>query len=320
MKPSPATAFESHLNTRVGSLAGAGPGSATEALLRPQTRAAYALPPISVLRMIDAVIRENGYTAASRSLGVSHSAISQAVSRMEDSTGTTLFNRSARGVEPTELARDLAALYHQLESRYAGIIDRSRGIEPSYGASFAIAATVLAALPDSFFAELTDRFLISRLVASCDADVADLSDFDLILSAAPVASSSHRSMALFSEKLAIFGKGAALERDQLGPLVVPSPWRGPRLLAALKSGGYDTGRVIELPDFRICLETLRAPGAVLVAPDCFAKRLELRELRSVDSLGLSTGTTYFAHPALKTSYGEAVDFVLAQVSQLSLRH
>jgi DNA-binding transcriptional LysR family regulator len=320
VKPSPAAAFESQLNAVVGSLAGAGRRSAPEALRRPQTRMEHGLPPISMLRMIDAVIREGSYTAAGRSLGVTHSAISQAVSRLEDSTGTALFNRSAHGVGPTELARDLAALYNQLESSYAGIIDRSRGIEPSYGASLAVASEILSALPDSFFAELTDRFLISRLVALCAADIGELSSFDLVLSAAPMASSSHKSLALFSEKLSVFGTESGLERERRGPIVVTSAWRGSGLLAYLKSAGYDTGRVIELPDLRTCLVTQRAPGAVVVAPDCFAGRLEAWGLRPIDGLGLLTGTTYFAHSALKTCHGDVVDYVLARVRQLASQY
>ena len=242
------------------------------------------------------------------------------MSRIEASTGTELFNRSARGVEPTELARDLAALYGQLESGYAGVMDRNRGIEPPCGASLAVAPAVLGALPDPFFAELTDRFLISRLVGLWGADIGALSDFDLVLSTGPMASSSHRTSALFSEELSVFGMESRSERDRLGPVVVPSVWRGPRLLACLRSAGYDTGRVVELPDLRTCVAMLRAPEAVLVAPDCFARRLEAWGLRRLDGLGLATGTTYFAHSALKTCHGEVVDFVLDRVSQLAPRH
>ncbi len=77
MKPSPAADFESPLNTLVGSLAGAGCRLAPEAPRGPEARTQHGLPPISMLRMIDAVIRQGSYAAAGRSLGVSHSAISQ---------------------------------------------------------------------------------------------------------------------------------------------------------------------------------------------------------------------------------------------------
>jgi DNA-binding transcriptional LysR family regulator len=54
------------------------------------------------LRYFQAVARERGFTAASRSLGLSQSTVSEAVRRLEEDLGTTLFLRTRSGVLPTE--------------------------------------------------------------------------------------------------------------------------------------------------------------------------------------------------------------------------
>lgn len=75
---------------------------------------------LSSLRVIEAACRLGGYSNAARSLSISHSAISQQVSRLERTLGVALFERQGGRLRPTELGQDLAAIY----ARAAKSLDR----------------------------------------------------------------------------------------------------------------------------------------------------------------------------------------------------
>jgi len=61
------------------------------------------------LTVFSAVAEEQGFRAAGRRLGVSGSAVSQTISRLEDELGVALFNRTTRSVRLTEAGRRLQA-------------------------------------------------------------------------------------------------------------------------------------------------------------------------------------------------------------------
>lgn len=62
----------------------------------------YSLIPTFV-----AIVEEKSYTKAAKRLGISQSAVSQGVSRLQDVFKDTLFIRGSRGVEPTQFALDI---------------------------------------------------------------------------------------------------------------------------------------------------------------------------------------------------------------------
>lgn len=78
------------------------------------------LPPLNALRAFEATARLSSITAAAQELGVTHSAVSQQVRRLEDYMGRKLFDRPGKQVAPTkagrELLRDVAAAFDQIAS------------------------------------------------------------------------------------------------------------------------------------------------------------------------------------------------------------
>ncbi|MGI9499710.1 MAG: LysR substrate-binding domain-containing protein [Geminicoccaceae bacterium] len=66
------------------------------------------VPPFASLRMFEAVVRHGGFRRAAEHLGVTQSAVSQHVRRLEIWTGSTLLIRGARSSKPTADGRLLA--------------------------------------------------------------------------------------------------------------------------------------------------------------------------------------------------------------------
>ena len=74
---------------------------------------------LNLLRVFDAVARERHVTRAAQRLNLSQPAVSNALSRLRQALGDELFLRRPGGVEPTELARNLAPAV-------ASVLDRLR--------------------------------------------------------------------------------------------------------------------------------------------------------------------------------------------------
>ncbi|MEX3985077.1 LysR substrate-binding domain-containing protein [Paraburkholderia sp. EG287A] len=66
------------------------------------------------LRAFHAVAEQGGFSKAARALALTQPAISDHVRRLEQDYGVQLFERTARGVEPTDLGRRLYAVTRQM--------------------------------------------------------------------------------------------------------------------------------------------------------------------------------------------------------------
>jgi aminoethylphosphonate catabolism LysR family transcriptional regulator len=66
------------------------------------------------LRAFHAVFEHGGFSKAANALGLTQPAVSDHVRRLEQAFGVTLFVRSGRSVEPTELGRRLSAVTRQM--------------------------------------------------------------------------------------------------------------------------------------------------------------------------------------------------------------
>ena len=79
------------------------------------------------LRVFSKVVDCHGFTAAARDLGLSRSAVSKLVSRLERSLGTQLLNRTTRFVSPTETGSAFydrcVAILSDLEDAEKSVID-----------------------------------------------------------------------------------------------------------------------------------------------------------------------------------------------------
>ncbi len=82
---------------------------------------AHRSPPFAALRALEAACRHRSYSAAAAELDVTHSAISQAVRRLEEEIGAKLFNRRGAAMEPSGSSLALAAAYAEA----AGLVDRA---------------------------------------------------------------------------------------------------------------------------------------------------------------------------------------------------
>jgi DNA-binding transcriptional LysR family regulator len=71
--------------------------------------------PHAALRVLETVVRHRNYSCAAQELAVTHSAISQAVKRLEGQLGLKLFERRGAEMHPSPAAVDLAAAYTRAE-------------------------------------------------------------------------------------------------------------------------------------------------------------------------------------------------------------
>ncbi|MDN3516388.1 LysR family transcriptional regulator [Aquisalimonas lutea] len=79
---------------------------------------------LGALPMFIAVADESNFSTAAMRLGVSRSAVSQAVKKLEDQLGVALFIRTTRSVKLTEVGERLYKLVHvQVENMQAALED-----------------------------------------------------------------------------------------------------------------------------------------------------------------------------------------------------
>lgn len=79
------------------------------------------------LRTVNAVVEEGGFSAAARKLGVSQSAVSQTIRKLEDRAQVELFQRMGRHLIPTDLCLQLATItdkLHTLEEEVNGLLSQ----------------------------------------------------------------------------------------------------------------------------------------------------------------------------------------------------
>ena len=73
-------------------------------------------PTFPSLRLLDAATRHESFTDAAKEVGVTHSAMSSGIRRIETDLGVTLFRRQTHKTYPTEAAIALAAAYRQADA------------------------------------------------------------------------------------------------------------------------------------------------------------------------------------------------------------
>src|SRR4051812_40096538 len=111
------------------------------------------------LHILCAVIKAGSISKAAAQLSVSHPVVSKAISDLERTLGVKLFDRVARGVEPTRIGNALArrsiSVFDELKqtvNEIAFLSDAGAG-ELSIGASEPIAAGLLSAAMSAFLAD-----------------------------------------------------------------------------------------------------------------------------------------------------------------------
>lgn len=90
------------------------------------------LPPLNTLRAFDAAVRHGSLTRAAEALHVTHGAVSKQIAALEAWLGAPVFERTARGLIPTEAGAVLAPVVAQAFDALADGIRRvRRGAGPS---------------------------------------------------------------------------------------------------------------------------------------------------------------------------------------------
>ena len=88
------------------------------------------VPPFTSLRMFEAVVRLGGFRLAAEDLGVTQSAVSQHIRRLEEWTGSTLLIRSAKRSVPTAdgrmLADAISSGFETIENACAALREKRR--------------------------------------------------------------------------------------------------------------------------------------------------------------------------------------------------
>ncbi|MCI4591812.1 LysR family transcriptional regulator [Sphingobium sp. BYY-5] len=100
------------------------------------------------LRLFLTILREGNMLAAARRVGLDHSTVARRVGHLETALGVRLFDRSPRGVTPTQAAFALTPHAERIESELlaaaASVRDRDRAID----------GTVRLATPEAFASHL----------------------------------------------------------------------------------------------------------------------------------------------------------------------
>jgi DNA-binding transcriptional LysR family regulator len=133
--------------------------------------------PLHGLHAFTVVARLRSFSAAARELGVSPSALSQAVRQLEERLGVVLLSRTTRSVAPTEVGTRL------LEKSGAPLAQALEGLRTVTRPADALTGTVRLTVPElvteSVFAPLVPRFLEAFPKVSVEL-VADSRRVDLV--------------------------------------------------------------------------------------------------------------------------------------------
>jgi DNA-binding transcriptional LysR family regulator len=110
------------------------------------------------VRVLLAVLKHGSFRHAARTLRVQQSTISRRIASLEHALGGVLFDRTASGPKPTELARSLAPHAERMSLQWGALLAQSRAGE-------SVSGRVAISLASSFAVHVFIPFLIPRLRA-----------------------------------------------------------------------------------------------------------------------------------------------------------
>ncbi len=90
------------------------------------------------LKSFLAILREGNLTRAAERLHLSQSALSSQLRQLEEALGVSLFRRAARGMTPTEAARELVPLVEAVLAAAGRLEQRARMLQPGGGETLTI--------------------------------------------------------------------------------------------------------------------------------------------------------------------------------------
>lgn len=109
---------------------------------------------LNLLLVLDALLRDRSVTLAAQRLGISQPTVSAALNRLRGVFQDELFVKTARGVEPTQLARELENVVAEiLEGIHSGVLNRAAFAPATTERTFVLIA-----------GELGQRVFVDRLL------------------------------------------------------------------------------------------------------------------------------------------------------------
>lgn len=257
------------------------------------------------LQLLRAAALRGSISAASRSLGLTPSAVSQQLSALERDVGLTLLDRSARGTTLTGAGRALVARAEQLADVLAcaqADLERLTGTRAGTMTVACVASAAVTFVSDALAGlassspgieprvTVAEPALALEMVAHAEVDVAVVDEYDYV----PIALPDHtQTLPLLTEPLvALLPDGASVPaRPRLTDLV-QERWVMPpddaacgrALRSACRSAGFEPDVRWESDDMLVLVRAVRAGHGVTVLPRLSVGRgvegIEVRELRS----------------------------------------
>ena len=137
----------------------------------------FATLDLNLLRFLDAVLREGSTVKAGERLGVSQSAVSNALNRLRHSLGDDLFLRRGNQLVPTDFAASVKDGLREELNRLESLLSRSQSFDPSTATGrFKISASDFMA--EMLMPRLGD--LLNKSAPSIQAQLVDLVPYDYV--------------------------------------------------------------------------------------------------------------------------------------------
>ena len=282
------------------------------------------------LQHLVAVYRNRSFRLAAEALGVSQSAVTKRIQRLEAEIGTRLFNRTTRSVEPTDAARQLIDRAEAAINAVEAFDAQARLMQTGEIGSLRIGAIALAA--DTVIAHSLAALSRSHPRLRIDVEVGgsniyrDLVRGDLDLAIGDEANflaSSHaatlRMTPLHTQRLGFVhrpdhpcSRSTDLQKLLSFPLAIPSRYYNENKLFEVLA---DAASPLEAPLYRLnslsaCLQIAALSDVITLAPQ------SIFETRSVTAERTS-GATQLALISSAVEVGLDVHLVLASVARHS---
>jgi DNA-binding transcriptional LysR family regulator len=186
------------------------------------------------------VARARGFRQAARASGISSSALSDAIKRLENGLGIRLLNRTTRSVLPTEAGSELlrrldpafAEIHSALDQvnsdrdRVAGSLKLNVPVSAARLVLPGIVPPFLAAYPDIRLEIVTDENFVDIISAGCDAGIRYDERLEQDMIAVPIGPRTQRfALAAAPQYLAVQGRPSH-PRDLLGHACIRGRFAG----------------------------------------------------------------------------------------------
>lgn len=277
-------------------------------------------PTFPSLRLLEAATRHESFTAAAKEVGVTHSAMSSGIRRIETDLGVTLFRRQTHKTYATEAALALAAAYREADSILRAAIGSIQPDSDIARPRIKVDQDLWDLWLESAWNDLFEAGVVPGLYPDVTKATGMFSSGDLHLSFESEAVKGYARRIFATLRLVLVGRikddGSSPEQVQIGALgcriFAPrsAPWRA---WIADESDGRMIGKVTELVYHRDCLERAMAGEGLAITYRLFARSLvESGRLKHFPDIGAqSVRRPLFLHRRKASAHAGALSAALS---------